>query len=408
MDRYCSHQPPYQPTAGQVYLRCSGSNGQGDDITMTSRPLPAFELEERRREFRLRPEDIWARNGQVCPEDHYASIALHQCRFPLAKSDNGKDNTYQQLPGGIFQHSQRKPRPCPLNLAVEDRGQQQSLIMNHEQHGYLESESADQKRRAARTDLGGQYRGGEGTTTQTTFPPPTPEPTDHRFSRICVQNKGPTQQMQEQSKAPRQQSGTPSYRQWVQGVTNIIPLNSQARQEAAQRQFAQQKRDQQNVQLPAAKPGNQYPRPTRISGPARTVHNNDTERSVVSDLKLSVHLKSNMGYQEKYRMYKAEKERKREEEQRKAILSASTPEATGTESVKQLLASVNKVLEQKVEAAELEAADTKDSEVQAPQIQSQQPHRDPKDAYQDARKCGESFWHEYARSHPTLGPSNGI
>ena len=295
------------------------------------------------------------------------------------------------------------PRPRSLNVAVDDRGQQQSLRMKHEQHGYLKFESADQKR-----NFGGQYCHGDGTTTHTTFPPPTPEPTDHHFSRNCVQNKkGPAQQVQEQPKAPRQQSETPSYRQWVPRVTNIVPLNAQARQEAALRQLAQQKRDQQIVRLPAAKPGNLYPRPSRISGPARTVHNDDMKRGVVSDLKLSVHLKSNMGFQEKHRMYQAEMERKREEEQRKAISSASTPEATRTESVKQLLASVNKVLEQKVEAAELEAADTEDLEAKAPRIQSQQSHREPKDAYQDARKCGESFWHEYVRSHPTSRPSNG-
>ena len=200
------------------------------------------------------------------------------------------------------------------------------------------------------------------------------------------------------------------YNEWAMAQRQAL-LNTRVRQEAEQRKLAQQRRDEQKreqekTQLPAAKPGNLYPRPSRIFGPIRPVHDDDMERRTRSSMTLSMRLKSDEAYREACRTYHEKYARKKEEERRKAAVSVPTPEPTRTESVKQLLSSVNKALEQKVEAAELEAADTECLEREALRAQSQQLRQDQNDANQAARQCGESFWHEYSANYPTAGCSN--
>ena len=191
-------------------------------------------------------------------------------------------------------------------------------------------------------------------------------------------------------------------------IPQALP-NARDRQEVEQRKLAQQRRDEQKheqekAQLPAAIPGNLYPRPSRMSGPVRTVHGDDMKRRTMSNRTFSTHLKS--CERPGYRKYLADSARFQEDQQRKAAMSVPTPEPTRTEPVKQLLSSVNKALEQKVEAAELQAADTVFPQSEAPRVQSQQLQQDQKDANQAAHECGESFWGEYSANHPTAGCSS--
>ena len=225
---------------------------------------------------------------------------------------------------------------------------------------------------------------------------PETEPNYYLSPPTSVPNKKPVQQVQGRPpKAQKQQNQIPDSGNWERTVTNDALLN--ARRE-------DQKREQDKVQLPAAKPGSLYPRPSRIPGPLCIVSEDGKERNVFSDLRLSMHRHPNMAYREVYRRYTEEKERKKEEEQRKAALSVSAPEATRTESVKQLLTSVNKSLEHKVEAAELKAAGT---ESEASRSQSpQQQYQGPEQASQAARSSVESFWHEYTASYPMARQSN--
>ena len=363
--------------------------------------MPSSEPEEYcRRKARLTQDANggWAQIEQVHTVKNRASTALHQCTAPLAKADKGENDTHRQLPGGDLQNSQRKPRPSPLNLAVEDYVQQQHLSTKREHSGYSEFEAADQERRLARMGLGGRQYHGERAIPQTTLPLPIPEPTNHLSPQTCVSKRTFVPQMQKQPKAQNQQNERPAYGPWMRKSTNDMRLDARARQEARERR-AQQKREEQKVQLPAAKPGNSYPGPSRIAGPVRTVDTDDIERGIMSDLALSVQLKSKLAGQEAYRKYK-EEERKREEEQRKATLSMSIHEATRTESVKQLLTSVRKAQEQKVEAAELEAADPVSLESEVLRAQSQQRHQDPKDAYGATRRFRERFWSMYSTNYP--------
>ena len=177
-------------------------------------------------------------------------------------------------------------------------------------------------------------------------------------------------------------------------------------QRLAQQRRDEQRREQEKAQLPKAKPGSSYPKSSRNSGPVRTAHDHDMERRAMSNRTFPLQHSSGEIYREAYHRYPADKARKEGEERRKAAVSVPTPEPTRTESVKQLLSSVNEALEQKVEAAELETADTKCSDSEALRAQSQQLQQDQKVANQTARQCGESFWNGYSANYPTAGCSS--
>ena len=372
MDRYCFNQTPYQPAAGQEYLRLNGQDqglrewfGPSD---LRSRPLTPFEVEEyHRRQARCIQEanSRWVRPEQVPTRINGVFNVPHRSTIPVVKVDNLHDNIHRQLPGEYNQHSQR----MPLNLAVEHYGQRQNLARRE----YLRYESAEEAKTPGRMGISAQQYCNERAMSQRALAlPMPPEPSNYVLPQAL--------------------------------------LNAQVRQEAEQRKLAQQihdeqKREQEKVQLPAAKPGNSYPRPSRYSGPVRTVHDDDMERRVMSNLKCSMQFKSDEAYREACRMYHEKDARKKEEERRKAAVSVPTPEPTRTESVKQLLSSVNKALEQKVEAAELETADTEGSESKALRTQSQQLQQDQNDAKQTARQCGEHFWYQYSANHPAAGCS---
>lgn len=379
-------------------------NGQEEGINdcfraleFRSGPLSASQLEEYYRHKALAREanGRWARVEQVRPGRNRAFTLPNQCSIPVAKVGYGKDSTHGQRPGGIIQHSQPKPGPHPVNPAVDGHEEQRSLRTRREQSEFLEFQTAEWKRRVARVELDAQKYHGESPASYTTPPPPEPDPTDRLFSRAYVPIVRPVKQTHEQSKAEKRHKETPVCSHWVPQGTDDVLLNARAMQEAGRGKPTQQTHEQGKVQLPAARPGSLYPRPSRMSGPVRIPHDINLDRSIMSDLALSVHLKSKMACQEAYRRCKEERERKKEEERRKASLLVSTSEATRTETVKQLLASVKKVLEPKVEAD----ADGLDHE--ALRAQPQLPHGDLRCASEAARKRGESFWHEYARSYPT-------
>ncbi|CAF9940834.1 MAG: hypothetical protein ALECFALPRED_008882 [Alectoria fallacina] len=436
MDRHCSRQSPYQPSAGQVYLDCLRLKGPDDSIDerfraleLSVRPLSASELEEHHRHKgfpKRHADDRWAEIEPTRMVESRASAPLHKCTFPPAKVYNGKGNTRQQLFGAALHHAQPQSSTCPMDLTSERLWQQQSLGPSREQHGYFEFEIADQTRRVARMGLGGQKSYEESVIPQRIRPIRVPKPNNHVCIRTCAPKEKPAQQMQDQQRTQKQQSETLGSGQWLQERTNNALLNAEARQEARQRKvvehslgkqkFArqkreQEKREQQKIQLPPARPGNLYPGPTRISSnlpPLRLMHDNNTDQSIMSELALSVHLKSKMASQQAYRKYKEEKEQKKhEEEQRKATSSIPRSEAPGTESVKQLLASVSKVLEQKVEVAELEAAKTNVAESDTFEDQRPEPSKGLEDACEAVLKCGESFWHKFDKSHPICRQSDG-
>ena len=404
MDRYCSHQTSYQPAAGQPCLDYLRLNGQDKAVKecfrvsdLKSRPLTPSEVEEyHRRQARCLQEanSRWARPEQLPTRTNSAFTAPYQGTIPVVKLENGHDNIHRQLPGEMNQHSQRKPTSNSLNLAVEDFGQRQSLGMRRERREYLRCESAEEARRIERMGISAQqYYNDRAMAQRALALPMPPEPSN------CLLPPP------EPSKCLLPAPEPSNY---------LLPpalLNDRVRQEVEQRKLAQQRRDEQKreqekVQLPAAKPGNSYPRPSRISGPVRAVHDDDMERRLRSNLTFSMQLKSSEAYREAYRMYHEKKARKKEDERRKAAVSVPTPEPTRTESVKQLLSSVNKALEEKVEAAELEAADTECLESEALRAQSQQLKQDQNDANQAARQCGESFWYEYSANYPTAGCSS--
>lgn len=383
-------------------------NGQEEGINdcfraleFRSGPLSASELEEYYRHKALAREanGRWARVEQVRPGRNRAFTLPNQCSIPVAKVDYGKNSTHGQRPGGTIQHSQPKPGPHPVNPAVDGHEEQRSLRTRREQSEFLEFQTAEWKRRVARVELDAQKYHRESPASYTALPPPEPDPTDRLFSRAYVPIVRPVKQTHEQSKAEKRHKETPVCSHWVPQGTNDVLLNARAMQEAGRGKPTRQTHEQGKVQLPAARPGSLYPRPSRMSGPVRITHDINLDRSIMSDLALSVHLKSKMACQEAYRRCKEERERLKEEEQRKAKLSGSTSEATRTETVKQLLASVKKVLEPKVEID----ADGLDNEALRAR-----PQGDLRDASEAARKRGESFWHEYARSYPTPGQPHGI
>lgn len=173
----------------------------------------------------------------------------------------------------------------------------------------------------------------------------------------------------------------------------------------------QQKCDQQEVQLPAAKLDNLHSGLSRTAAtmsPTRGVRDDDMEQSVMSELAHTVHLKSKMATQEDYRKYRDEKARKKEEEEQcHAPGSVPRPEITRTESVKQLLAGVNKVLKQKVEPVDIEASTTKGIENMAPLAQSQQLHEGREGAYK-VLKCVEDPFYGWNRNSARFKLSDGI
>ena len=405
MDRHCSCQSPYQPFAGQVYLDhlhlTRQDYGMEEDIRalqLSLRPLSAPELEEHRgREAYLQDtNERWAKLRHARTVEKRAFTEWYQCQFPPAKANKGKENAHRQLSGGVLQYSQPKPRPRPLDLAIGDYRQQHSRGWRSGQRGYLEFEIADQRRRVGRMDLGGQLPYGKGAMLRTTFTIHIPDSTSHLFPGI--------QQMQEQSEAQKQQNETSACGQWVREHTNHVLLKARAGPETGRRRVAQEKREQQKVQLPAAKPGNLYPGPSRISGipqPFHIVQDDNMEPSMISELALSAHLKSKIASQEAYRKYKEEKERKKEEEEEEEQRKAS-------ESVKQLLVSVNLALEQEVEPTQVEAAHIEGAEHEALRAQSQQPQKGPRYAYGTGLKCGENFWSKYDKNYPLPRHSDSI
>ena len=223
--------------------------------------------------------------------------------------------------------------------------------------------------------LVGQKCYGKGATPHTT--PALPEPVrTSRSLRICVPEEKPTQQMQEQAKAQVQYSETPACCPLVQEQNNDALLKTRAREEAGQRKVAQNCEQEmvQKVQLPAAKPGSLYPGPSRISGTIPPLHAS-MAKTLLYEIENSVYLKSKLASQEAYLKYK-EEERDLEEKRKGA---SSVPEsvsvATRTESVKRLLANVNKPLEQEVEAVGDEEAETRGVPDEALRVQSRQSHR---------------------------------
>ena len=340
------------------------ANGSGTR-SVSSRPLTLSEMEELGRHQARHTQEAngsWFRPVQVPITTIGGVTDLHQGPIPVVKAENGHGNMHSELLGEYYQYLQRKPRPNAPNLAVEDCGQRQCLGTRREYLGY---DSAEEARRLERG-----------------------------FQQYCKQ------QPVVQQAAPFISYPAPSNYLSPQPL-----LNARVRQEDEQRKVAQQKRDEQKTQLPAAKPGSLYPRPSRLSGPVHTVHDDDLKRRTMSSLPFSMQPKSREAYPEACRMYHDKLARKKEEERRKAAVSAPTPEPTRTQSVKQLLSSVNKALEQKVEAAELEAADTECPESEARRAQSQQLQQDQNDANRAARQCGESFWYEYRANYPMAGLS---
>ena len=288
---------------------------------------------------------------QVPTKTNGAFLAPHQGTIPVVKVGNGHDNIYQKL---LLENKKRllMGRPDSLNLPVEGYGQRQSLGTRPERREYLRYESAEEPRRLQEMGVGAQ--------------PYYNQVLRQRLLSLSV----PSQ-----------------LKNYL--LPQVFP-DARDQQEVEQRKLAQQRRheqkhEQEKPMLPAANPGNLYPRPSRMSGPVRTVHDDDMERRTMSNRTFSTHLHpSELLY---YRLYP---ERLKKDH----------------ESVKQLLSSVNKALEQKVEAAELQAADTEFLQSEAPRVQSQQLQQDQNDANQAAREFGESFWGEYSANHPTAGCSS--
>ena len=374
-------------------------------LELSTRPLSAFELEEHQKRMAFLKQDAddrWTRIEQINMVRDRAFTALERCKFPPAKTNNGIDNIHRQLPGQVVPNPHRDHKPCPLDLANEDLMQRQSLYTRRDQRGYLEFEVADQKRRAARMGLGGQQSYWEGGIPQMPLPIPMPETINHLSRRTSAPNEKPAQQMRESSKGQEQRSETPAYGQWIRERTKNLSLMALARQEVGQRKLIQQKHEQHKVELPTPKPGNLYPGPTRIASilpTIRTVHDEGMVQSNMPETVLSMHLKAKEAAEEAML--------REEEEQHKAAASDPYSKPTGTESVKQLLVSVNKALEQKVEAAEIEAVKTDDVESEALRARSQPLHKGLGDAYEASLKCGETFWDKYDKVYPIARQPDG-
>ena len=418
MDRHCSRHSIYQTSAGQEHLDLlpwKALNDFSDEHVRALEPsiwhLSTSELEEYHKRGGCRKQDANDRWHRGTENQRARTSETRPSAFPQAK--------HRQLYGRSVGHVRSKSRPCPLDLTSGHLWQQQSLGPRR---------VADQKRRAARTEFDGPKADGEGVMPQTIPPPRIPEPKTHLCSLNCSPKDRSVQQSQRQSKAQEQQSQTPACDQRGCERTNAVSLKAGAKQDAGQwnvtqhslenQELAQQRREQltsehqkleqQKVQLPTAKPGNLYPGPTRIPDtkpPFRLVHANSMEQSIKSELALSVR-KPKIACQEAYCKYRGWEGM--EEEERKAYFSIPKREVTRTKSVKQLLASVNKVLEKKLEAAEIEVATTNTAECKAFLDQSPEPSKNPEDTYKASPKRGESFWHKYDRNYPISRQSHGI
>ena len=346
-------------------------NGSGSR-PVSSRPMTLLEMEEsQRREARCYQEanGSWFRPEQGRLTTIGGFTDLHQGTIPGVKADNGHGNFHLQSLKEHYQYLQRT-RPNAPNLEVEDCGQRECLEARCARREYPRCDSAEE---AWELDRG--------------------------FQQYCKQ------QPVVQQAAPLISYPAPS-----NYLSSQALLNARIRQETEQRKFAQQKhdeqkREQEKAQLPAAKPGTLYQRPSRMYDPVRAVHEDGMERRTMSNPTFSTQPKSRVTYPEACRMFHDKLARKKEEERRKAAVSVPTPEPTRTESVKHLLSSVNKALEQKVEAAELQAADTECSESEILRIRAQQLQQDQNDATRAARQCGESFWYEYSANYPMGGYS---
>ena len=244
--------------------------------------------------------------------------------------------------------------------------------------------------------LGPQKCYGKSATPHTTPALPEPVSTSHRSLRICVPERKPTQQIQELEKAQVQHSESSACCSLVQEPTNDASLKTRAREEAGREQAAQKCEQEmvQKVQLPAAKPGSLYPGPSRISGTLHPLHAK-MEQAILSEIGNTAYLKSKLASREAYLKYK-EEERELEEKRKGAFpVPGSVPVATRTESVKQLLANVNRPLKQEVGAVGAEVADTRGVRNEAFHFQSQEPHKRPADAFEAADSDGESFRYDY-------------
>ena len=396
MDLYCSHQTPNQPAAGQPYLDYERLNGQVKGVNewfggpiLSPRQLTPSEVEEYNWCQARRTQEAnsrWPRPDRPSIWTHRTCTAPHQGTIPVVQLGNGYDNIRPWFPGESHRHSQRKPRPNLPNPAVGDYGQRQSLGTRPE---YLRYESAEEPRRLDSMGVSDQQH----------------------YHETMAQRAHPSHQMPSHQMPSHQ---VPSF-QMLPEPSNY-PLSQSSRntrdpQEVGLHRLAQQRRDelkrlQEKAQLPTAKSGNSYPEPSRISVPVRTAHDHDMERRAMSNRTFPLQYSPNEPYREAYPRYPADKARNKGEEWRKAAVSVPTPEPTRPESVEQLLSSVNKALEQKVEAAELETADTKCSDGEVLRAQSQQLQQDQNDANETARQCGESFWNGYSANYPTAGCSS--
>ena len=402
MDPHYSPQSPYQPSAGQVYLDYLHLNGQNSSIDervraheLSVRPLSLSELEEHHRRHASLQRYANDHLELVRATENGPFTALRQRKVPLAKTNNGKNCTQTEQSSGV-QPSTARPRSRPLYISSQNPREQQILGTSREQRGYTEFEISDQERRLARMGLRPQKCYGKGATPHTRPALPEPVPTSHRSLRICVPERKPIQQIQELEKAQVQYSESPACCSLVQERTNDAMLKTRAREEAG-RDKSDQKCEQemvQKVQLPAAKPGRLYPGPSRISGIPHPLHAR-MEQAILAEIGNSAYLKSKRASQEAYLKYK--KEEQELEEKRKGALSApgSVSVATRTESVKQLLANVNKSLEQEVEAGGVEMADTRGVRNEALHVQSQEPHKRPVDGFAAADSNGERFGYDY-------------
>ena len=413
MDHYPSCQSLYPVSAGEAYLDLSSLSGQHLDMNgcyktldLSSRPLLASELEyyhrrkaclDREANDRVRAEF----DGRV---EVRTVSAPHQSRFPPVRANNRNDSTYQQQPGRNLQNPHGHPRQLPQILTFGNQGQQQNLGTRREQRGYLDFEISEQKRRMANMDLRSLQYHSKSTTPQGTPPLAIPESANYSPPQTCAPKKKHDQQTEEQSRAPKQQRETLACSQQARDSPNRALLNAWARREAGQRQLVLQQR----VQLPTAKPGNLHPGPSRISGPPdRMAHSDSIQRDPMSDVALTAHLKSKMASEGAYRRHQQKKEQRIIGEQYHANPWVPNTEPTRTGSVKQLLASVTSVVEQKVRAREVEVPKTDRADTDPLGAHLLQPHKDPKEAFNAARKCGQSFWHEYGRNYPISRPSDG-
>lgn len=381
MDRHYSRQSPYQPSAGQVYLDYLHLNGQDNSIDervraheLSVRPLSLSELEGHHK--RLASLQRYANDHLelVRATENGPFTALRQRKIPPTKTNHGKNCTQTQQSSGI-QHTSARTRSRPLDIPSQNYREQQIPGPRRDQRGYTEFEISDHERRLARMGLVGQKCYGKGATPHTT--PALPEPVrTSRSLRICVPEEKPTQQMQERAKAQVQYSETPACCPLVQEQNNNALLKTRAREEAGQRIFAQKCEQEmvQKVQLPAAKPGTLYPGPSRISGTLPPLHAS-MAKTLLYEIENSVYLKSKLASQEAYLKYKEEERDLEEKRKGASSVPGSVPVATRTESVKRLLANVNKPLEQEVEAVGDEGAETRGVPDEALRVQSRQSHR---------------------------------